>query len=188
MRRGFKEDAKRLAIEVRAEVGLGPLDPLDPRILAVEYGIPVYTVSSLAAACDPETIAWIAGAGKAVFSAALVPCGAGLFIIDNDLHALTRRNSSIGHEMAHVLCEHRFTEALITSEGCRAASRDDEAEAEWLGGELLITYAAALNAAREGWDDRVVADAYGVSPARAAMRMNASGARTVVRRQAGYRR
>lgn len=183
MRRGFKEDAKRLALEVRAEIGLGPLDRLDPRAVADEYGIPVYTVSGLASACDPSVGAWIRGTGQEVFSAALVPCGTARFIVDNDFHARTRRMSSIAHEMAHVLCDHAFTEVLVTADGCRAASREDEAQADWLGGELLITYTAALAAARAGWDDQQVADAYGVSPRRAAMRMNASGARMIVHRQ-----
>jgi hypothetical protein len=187
VRRGFKEHAKRLALEVREEIALGPLDRLDPRALAAEYGIPVYTVTSLARACDPDVAEWLGGAGQAVFSAALVPCGTGRLIVDNDLHAPTRRMSSIAHEMAHVLCEHRFAQVLVTADGCRAADRDDEAEAEWLGGELLITYTAATAAARAGWSDQQVADAYGVSPRRAGMRMNASGARLVVQRQRAAR-
>jgi len=186
VRRGFKEDAKRLALEVRAEIGLGPLDRLDPRDLADEYGIPVYTVTELVAARPPART-WISGDGRSVFSAALVPCGTGVLVVDNDLHSPARRASSLAHEMAHVLCEHRFTEALITADGCRAASREDEAQADWLGGELLITYTAAVAAARAGWDDRRVADAYGVSTSRAAMRMNASGARLLVQRQRAAR-
>lgn len=187
MRHGFKEHAKRLALEVRAEIGLGPLDPLDPRRVADEYGIPVYTVSDIARACDPAVAGWLAGPGRDAFSAALVPCGTARFIVDNDLHALTRRMSSLAHEMAHVLSEHEFTDVLVTAEGCRAASREDESQADWLGGELLITYAAAVTAARAGWDDQQVADAYGVSPRRAAMRMNASGARVIVQRQRAAR-
>lgn len=186
MRRGFKEEAKRLALEVRAEVGLGPLERLDPRDLASKYGIPVYTVTALAAARSAVS-GWVAGDGLPAFSAALVPVGTGMLIVDNDLHSPARRASSIAHEMAHVLCEHRFTEALVTTDGCRAASREDEEQADWLGGELLITYTAAVAAARQGWDDQQVADAYGVSTARAAMRMNASGARLLVQRQRAAR-
>jgi hypothetical protein len=172
-----------LAAEVRAELGLGPYDRLDPRALAAEYGIPIYTVGALATACDPAVVAWVQGPGQGVFSAALVPVGTGRFIVDNDMHADTRRVSSIAHEMAHILCEHEFTEVLITADGCRAASREDENQAEWLGGELLIPEAAAVRAARADWDDQQVALVYGVSPRRAAMRMNASGARLRVQRE-----
>lgn len=167
MRRGFKEEAKRLALEVRAELGLGPLDRLDPRAVAAEYGIPIYTVSDLARASGTAQFEWFAGPGRKVLSAALVPCGTARFIVDNDLHAVARRMSSIAHEMAHILCEHRFSDVLITADGCRAASREDEAQADWLGGERLIPYTAAVAAARAGWDDQQVAGAYGVSPRRA---------------------
>lgn len=187
MRRGFKEEAKRLALEVRGELGLGPLDRLDPRALAALYGIPVYTISGLAGRCDPATVAWLDGPGRPTFSAALVPCGTARIVVENDRHAETRRVSNLSHEMAHILCEHEFTKALLTADKCRAGDPDDEAEADWLGGELLITYTAALAAARAGWDDQQVAVLYGVSVPRARMRMNASGARTVVRRQAEHR-
>lgn len=187
MRHGFKAHAKRLAVEVRAEIGLGPYERLDPRDLAAEYGIRIYTVAALATACDPAVADWVRGPGQGLFSAALVPFGTGRFIIDNDLHAPTRRASSIAHEMAHVLCEHEFTEVLITADGCRAASREDEDQADWFGGELLIPEAAAVRAARADWTDQQVADAYGVSPRRAAMRMNASGARQRVRRERAAR-
>jgi Zn-dependent peptidase ImmA (M78 family) len=187
VRHGFKAHAKRLALEVRGEIGLDPHDPLDPRDLAEAYGVPIYAVSTLVAACDPAVVEWVNGPGKDVFSAALVPVGTGRFIVDNDLHALTRRASSIAHEMAHVLCEHQFTEVLITAEGCRTASREDEEQADWLGGELLITEDAAVRAARAGWTDQEVADTYGVSRQRAAMRMNASGARQRVGRERAAR-
>lgn len=187
MRHGFKAHAKRLAVEVRAELGLGPYDLLDPRALAAEYGIPIYTVGALATTCDPAVAEWVNGPGQGVFSAALVPVGSGRFIIDNDLHAPTRRASSVAHEMAHILCEHEFAQVLITADGCRAASREDEAQADWLGGELLIPEIAAVRAARADWTDEQVADAYGVSPQRAAMRMNASGARQRVRRERAAR-
>jgi hypothetical protein len=55
MRRGCKEDAKRLALEVRAGIGLGLVDRLNPRALADECGVRIYTVNGLASACDPPS-------------------------------------------------------------------------------------------------------------------------------------
>src|SRR5258706_14305007 len=49
VRRGFIEEAKRLALEVRAELGLDGIEPLDPRKLANVYGIPIYPLDELAA-------------------------------------------------------------------------------------------------------------------------------------------
>ena len=45
MRRGFKTEAKKLALEIRAELGLEASARFDPYALALEYGIPVYPVS-----------------------------------------------------------------------------------------------------------------------------------------------
>lgn len=182
MRRGAVAESQRLALEIRAEVDLGPLDALDPRLLAAEYGIPVIPLSGITK-CPPEALAHLTGAGAASFSAALVRCGTSRFIVENDAHATTRRRASLAHEMAHVFWEHKFTTVLINAEGCRAADPNAEQEADRLGGELLIPLPAALAAARRGLSDEEVADAYGVSVAYARMRMNLSGARKIVQRQ-----
>lgn len=47
MRRGFKTEAKRLALELRSEIGLDAHAPFDPYAFAAEYGIPVVQLSDL---------------------------------------------------------------------------------------------------------------------------------------------
>jgi hypothetical protein len=190
VRRGFKEEAKRLALEVRSELGLGIRDPLDSYILADLYGIPIFPLHELTGhGCSPDAVAHFSGVREATFSAALIPLGSSQIIIENAVHADTRRRVSIAHEMAHVLLEHQFSETILTLDGCRSVPKEIEAEADRLGSELVIHYQAALAAARAGWSDEQVAFSYGVSPQFAAMRMNASGARTVVARQRNaYRR
>jgi len=123
----------------------------------------------------------------AQFSAALVRCGTGMFIVENDAHALVRRRASLAHEMAHVLWEHEFTTVLVNGDGCRAVAPAVEAEADRLGGELLIPFKAALAAARREWSDEEVAAAFEVSVPYARMRMNLSGARKVASRQRAAR-
>lgn len=187
MRRGFKTHAKRLALEVRAELGLDASVRFDPYELAVEYGIPVYTLSDLALHEDARQ----AGAHYALdrpstFSAALIPVGNGRFILDNDYHAPVRRRNSVSHEMSHVLLEHGFTSVLFTCDGCRSIDKDKEEEADWLAGELLIPYAAAERAARLDLTDEQVAQMFDVSTQLAAMRMNFSGARIIVARKRRY--
>ncbi|MGN6243881.1 MAG: ImmA/IrrE family metallo-endopeptidase [Motilibacteraceae bacterium] len=180
------EESKRLALEVRAELGVGPFGPLDPTLLAKEYGIPVLQISDISG-CPAETVARLAEPGNAWFSAALVPCGTGMFIVENDAHAPARRTASLAHEMAHVLWEHKFTAVLVNGDGCRAADPAIEDEADRLGGELLIPFKAALTAARRGWSDEDVAAHYEVSVPYAKMRMNRSGARTIIARERARR-
>jgi Zn-dependent peptidase ImmA (M78 family) len=189
MRRGFKTEARKLALELRAELGLDAYSQFDPYALAVEYGIPVFRLRDLGQ--DPaarEAAAHYTQDGSATFSAALVAVGSKRLILDNDAHDPRRRRNSVSHEMSHLVLEHEFNEVLLTADGCRAFRLDKEEEADWLGGELLIPYAAAERAARLDWDDEQVADAYGVSIPLARMRMNFSGARKVVaNRRRAYR-
>lgn len=188
MRRGFKTGARKLALELRAELGLDAYGQFDPYALAGEYGIPVFRLSDLGE--DPaagEAAAHYAQDGSATFSAALVPAGSKRIILDNDTHDPRRRRNSVSHEMSHLVLEHEFGQVLLTGDGYRAFSPDKEEEADWLGGELLIPYDAAERAARLDWDDEQVADAYGVSVPLARMRMNYSGARRVVANKRAYR-
>ncbi len=189
MRRGFKEEAKRLALEVREELQLGSHEPLDPRDLADLYGAPIFPLHELASYdCPAEAITYFSNVRQATFSAALVLLGSARFIVDNSAHADTRRRVSIGHELAHIVLEHDFVTTLLTLDGCRAVDKEIEGEADRLGGELLIPYQAALTAGRAAWTDDQVARHYNVSRQFAAMRMNASGARKVAERQRANRR
>lgn len=188
MRRGFKTDAQKLALELRAELGLDAYGPFDPYALAREYGVPVFSLSDLGR--DPEATAAAAHYtknGSVTFSAALVPVGSKRLILDNDGHDPKRRRNSVSHEMSHLVLEHEFSHVLLTADGYRAFSPDREDEANWLGGELLIPYAAAERAARLDWSDEQVAEAYDVSVPLARMRMNVSGARKVVANKRAYR-
>jgi hypothetical protein len=188
MKRGFKTVARKLALEVRAELGLTAFVRFDPYELASEYGIPVYEVSDLGQDDRAHDAARYFDSGQtSVFSAALVPVGTGMFILDNDSHAFVRRRNSVSHEMSHIILEHAFDRVLVGVDGCRCFDRDKEEEATWLAGELLIPYAAAERAARADMADDQVAEMYEVSTQLAAMRMNYSGARTVVKRRREYR-
>jgi len=188
MRRGFKTEARKLALELRAELGLDAYGQFDPYALADEYGIPIFRLGDLGEdQAAREAAAHYTQDGSAVFSAALVPIGHKRFILDNDGHDPRRRRNSVSHEMAHLVLEHKFGQILLAADGCRAISRDKEEEADWLGGELLIPYTAAERAARLDWDDEQVADAYNVSIPLARMRMNYSGARKVVANSRAYK-
>ena len=183
MRWGFKEEAKRLALDIRAEIGLDAFGPLDPTVLAEAYGIRVYQVSGLAKhGCARETLDHFAADTRGTFSAALLPIGTCRIIIENDNHAVTRRRANIAHEMSHHLLEHEFSAAILGPDGCRDVDPDLEDEATCLAGELLIPFKATRNLAQRNATDGEVASRYGVSSRFAAMRMNLSGARKIARR------
>lgn len=182
-----KADCKRLALELRAENGLGLMDAFDPWKLAACCGVEVFGLMTLPldhAARDHFTVT-----RPEVFSGALIPVGNGAVIIENDAHPEVRRRSTMGHELAHVVREHRFGASLVDERGCRLADQTQEAEAAELAAELLIPFEAAKLLARKRATNEAVALQSGVSVEMARWRMDATGARKIAERTAAaYRR
>jgi hypothetical protein len=80
MRYGFKAEAKRLALELRAELGLSAHVAFDPYAFAKEYGIEVVALSDLSCS-ERERFLKLDGSP---FSGALIPRGTQLIILEND--------------------------------------------------------------------------------------------------------
>lgn len=187
MRRGFKAEAKALALELRQEVGCDLLATFDPWALAKLYGVAVYDLDDLN--CANEAREHFTVTRIAVFSGALVPLSQGQVILENPGHQLVRRRSTVSHEMAHVTLEHAFAATMVNERGCRSAVPGQEAEAAELSGELLIPFDAAVHLASRHATDDEAADQFGVSNQVAGWRLNGSGARKIqTRREAAYQR
>ena len=171
-----KAALKRLALELRDEVGLTPHEPFDPLELAKLYGIEVVRLSEIE--CSPAAIHHFKVKRPDVFSGALIPLSDGsTVIVENDWHSLERRVSTASHEMAHVIREHPFSATLTDSKGCRVSVKDHEDEAAELSGELLLPTEAAHRLAYYKVTDEEAARRFRISPELARWRMNATGAR-----------
>ncbi|MES3640168.1 ImmA/IrrE family metallo-endopeptidase [Mycobacterium intracellulare] len=178
MRRGFKTEAKHLALELRAEIGLDAHEPFDPYTFAAEYGISVVQLSDL----DGPARDHFLRANGSSLSGALIPVGTGVAILENDAQPLARRRTTMCHELAHVVLEHQFGVSLSADERKCGLGGDQEDEADWLSGEMLIPYDGAFRLARANATDQHAAHVFDVSLAVARWRMNHSGARKVVER------
>ncbi|HSX65924.1 ImmA/IrrE family metallo-endopeptidase [Nocardioides sp.] len=181
-----KAACKRLAVEVRAELGLDPMQALNPWDLAELYGIRVVALGDLA--LDHAIRDHFHAVRPEVFSGALLPHRSGAVIVENDAHPLARRRSTMGHELAHLVAEHQFGTSLVNERGCRTADKLQEDEAAEISGELLVPSDAAKRLARQKATDDEVALRFGVSIELARWRMNATGARIIAQRAANYRR
>jgi hypothetical protein len=180
LRRGFKRDASALAGDVREELDLGCLDPLDPLALATHLDIPVVSLSSggySAAVVDHFT-----HVDPGAFSAATVFKGHRRVIVHNDSHHPGRQANNIVHEISHGLLLHPPMPALGLG-GCRNWSSDVEDEATWLAGAILVTDEAALHAVRRSIPLGVAAQHYRVSQKLMQWRINSTGARARVARE-----
>src|SRR3712207_3414974 len=97
-------DMCALATAERRELGLGDFDRLDPYLLAKEHGVPIYPIDELCQdEASREAVEHFTVRRPKVLSAALVPCRAGRFILENTAQDPLRRVSSIAHEMSHLL-------------------------------------------------------------------------------------
>lgn len=179
--RGFKSAANKLAADVRADLGIGPFDHLDPRRLAAWLAIPIIDMSSLEAAAP--AVKHLLQVEPEVFSAATVFAGPRRTIVHNDGHSPARQNSNLCHELSHGLLQHPRTPAMDDS-GCRIWNQDIEDEANWLAGCLLIPEPAALAIARGRWSIAEAAARFGVSEAMIRFRLNTTGAVARVSRAA----
>ena len=184
-KRGFKAEAQHIAEEVRAEMDLSALDPLDPRRLAEFLDIPVWEMTDLREAT--AAILHFTATDSAAFSAVTVFRGTRRVIVHNDTHDPGRQASNLAHEIAHSLLRHQPTPAIGNSRA-REWNGTLEAEAHWLGAVLLIPDGVAMRVVWNDVDLRMAAQVYGVTPALMKFRVDASAARRRVERSKQSRR
>ena len=183
LRRGFKKEAHALAREVRADLGLIPVDPLDPFALAAFLEIPVYPISDLGDGAA-AAVRHLSERDPSAFSAVTIFEGMRKTIWHNDGHAPVRQRSNLAHEIAHALLFHT-PGSDPDPVRARPWDRTAEDEAQWLGGALLVSDEAALALARAGTDLVSGAARYGVSTEMLTYRLNVAGA--VIRAQRSKR-
>jgi Zn-dependent peptidase ImmA (M78 family) len=179
LRRGFLAEAEREAKRIRAELGLGPGEPVDVSQIAKHLGIRVIAADELIDAArlhDLERVQAFA------FSACTFDIDGTKVIVVNPLRTPARRASDIAHELAHLLLAHQLDE--IRSVGgvpFRTCRPDQEEEATNLGGTLLLPRPLLLSAVRRGLDDQAIAAQYDVTTEMARFRVNRTGVRRQLR-------
>jgi hypothetical protein len=183
-RRGFKTWAERTSLRVRENLRLSPSSPLDPYKLAELLAVSVVTPSDLAEL--PQDIQRrLIGDHRDCWSAITVSDGCGHLVVVNPSHARTRLNSSLSHEIAHIILGHEPSMMFMSPNSgmaLRTHSEEQEEEAGWLSGCLLLPRDALVLARRTGQPDDDVCLEYGVSPSMLRFRLNVTGVNTQLRR------
>lgn len=181
LRRGFKAEADRYAVEFRMELQLQASAPLDMFQLAGHLAIPVTPLSALAEEMDVLNYRHLTGATKSPFSAITIYFGRRRAIVYNDSHAPTRQQSDLAHELSHAVLDHSPS-ALTNESGGRHYNQVLEDEATCLSGFLLVPKAAAMSVVASGESVEEAAARYKISPAMMRMRLNQSGAQRIFAR------
>jgi hypothetical protein len=185
---GFKAEAERIAAELREELNLSLDHRLDPLTLARHLCIPVLEIGRLAALLgEPGLGNYFLIEDVDSLSALTLFFGSRRTIVHNESHAPTRQVSNLAHEISHCILEH-VPEPLLRPDGHRCWNEVVEAEATWLAGALLVPRAGALELARRGMEDDLIARHFGVSTPLCRWRMNETGISSQLKRYGNLRR
>lgn len=147
---------------MRRELGLGLTDRLDPLALARHLAVPVLSAPELARFGATHDAIERATRPACGWSAATICRGTYRTIVYNPLHSGRRRANSLSHELAHVILDHDPA-PLLQADGSRHWNGEQENEADWLAGALLVPRAAVLEWLRDGGDLSGGATHFGVS-------------------------
>ena len=174
MRRGFKTQAERLATEIREKHGCADDEPAPLDAVAQDLGIEILSADVLVSRARLEELQELQ---PDAFSAATFsrPSG-GKVVVYNPLGTEGRVRSNQAHELAHVLLDHKVrTIERVGDLKFLTCDVEQEEEADWLGGCLLLPRELLLKAAFKGMSAQSIADTYKTSEPMARFRLNASG-------------
>jgi Zn-dependent peptidase ImmA (M78 family) len=173
VRRGFKAEAERTAEAIRAEMGKRASDPLDAVELARHIGADVRRADELTTRVKLETLEELQ---PGAFSACTFTIADRHVIVYSPLASLGRTQSDIAHEVAHIVLKHEMKSVeTVGTMSFFTCDPDEEQEANWLAGCLLLPRRLLYIAARQGLDAAAIADSYGVSETMAAFRLRTTG-------------
>ena len=149
-RRGFKSQCERRAVEFRKQFGLTDHEVLSADRLAKELRVTVWTTTEVKG-LTPETLLVLNDESDQSWSALTLRLGTHHLIIHKPVSSKGRRNNVIMHELAHIILGHELATACILEDGSLVPGnfdQDQEDEADWLAGALLLPRPALLSIRR----------------------------------------
>lgn len=173
MRRGFKSEAEQTAERIRSEMGLSSTDRLEGTALAKHVGAEVRSATEL---ISIEKLNALEEAQTGCFSACTFQIGERHVIVYNPLAVPGRRQSDLAHEASHLILGHSVKQVQrIGDLSFFTCDPDEEQEANWLAGCLLLPRSLLLTAIRNRMDADDIAQKYEVSKQMALFRIRSTG-------------
>jgi Zn-dependent peptidase ImmA (M78 family) len=183
MRRGFKAEAERLATKVRDEMGLGAHKPLEIDALVRQVGAQLRSADALTSLAKLQELEALQ---PGAFSACTFDFGSRKIIVVSPLASDERQRSDASHEASHLLLSHSVKEVeQLGGLSFFTCDPDEEQEANWLAGCLLLPRELLVRALRQGLDAAGIAEVNSVSLQMANFRLRTTG---VQRQAAAWRR
>lgn len=176
-KRGFKTWCEEIALKLRRQDELQPTDPLDPKNLAAELDVCLRTPSELST-LPPDVARRLLTQHSASWSAVTILGAKRPLLVYNPAHSPARTSNDLMHELAHILLNHRPTLVFIAPHSrlaLRTYDKDQEDEANWLAGCLLLPRPVLLHVRRSNLGHPEACELYGVSSALLTYRLNVTG-------------
>jgi IrrE N-terminal-like domain len=183
-RRGFKTWAEQTSARVRQNLKLPPTSPLNPLALAASLNVDVMTPTELGE-LPSDIRERLLGEHSDDWSAITVTSGQSHLVITNSSHSPVRLNSDLAHELAHIILGHEpslMYMSVASGLAVRTYNDEQEEEANWLAGCLLLPRAALVEARRKRFSDDMIGAEYGVSAPMLRYRLNITGVNVQSRR------
>lgn len=184
MRRGFKTQAEDRAAEVRRQLKLGAMAPLDPWAYSAHLGVTILDFTALG--LSPKTVHQLTVADCDSWSAMTLKEGDTFGIVLNPAHALTRQRNDLTHELAHIELRHMPARVEVSKSGVLLLSDysdEQEQEADWHAGALLLPRHALVHHRSNNQSTEAIADHFGVSRALCEWRLRMTGVDVHLRRR-----
>lgn len=188
-RRGFKSQCERRSIEFRKQLGAPPAGALRADDLAQALSVTVWSTNDIADinAADLELLN---DNEDGSWSALTMRIGAANLVVYKPVNSEGRRNSVIMHELSHIVLGHELAEACILDDGSLVPgnfSQDQEDEADWLAGTLLLPRPALVSIRQRQLSDIDACRQYIVSKDMLNWRMRMTGVDYQMARQRARR-
>lgn len=165
MQRGFKSRCEEYSVDVREELGLTPEAPLDPLAFAQHLGVLVWAPEEVPGV-PLEHLDRLVRVDSGSWSAVTLQLPEGCVVIVNSAHSSRRQTSSIMHELSHLVLKHKPARVDVSEKEHLLLSSHDknqEEEANWLAGTLLLPRPALVAIKRQGLSEETACRRYGVS-------------------------
>lgn len=178
-RRGFKSQCERRSVEFRRQLGIQPEEALCADDLARTLDVTVWSTSDVAALSE-DNLAILNDDSDDSWAALTLRIGTKNLVVHKITPSIGRRNAVIMHELAHIVLGHELSEACILEDGSLVPgnfSQEQEDEADWLAGALLLPRPALMSIRKRYLSDQEACSQYIVSKAMLMWRLTMSSLR-----------
>jgi hypothetical protein len=177
VQRGFKSRCEQISKRYRKKLGISLEDALPYQRLAEELGVLLWAPGDVPG-LDAESIHQLTVVDSRSWSAVAVKVGVKYAVIFNSAHSERRNSNNVVHELAHIILDHNATRVDVSEDGhlwLSTYGREQEDEANWLSGSLLLPREGLLAAYRRYRNLEAVASQFQVSRDLVRWRCNTTG-------------